>query len=129
MKIYLLLNLLLLLAEGGPTIKIVSTHDEELRLEPCAVICSGVEPGDSGWRDSSNEAGRVIDYSKCGFVSGSKPTLTLTVQGGRCPSVYVYDGSATSNTASVYTVEDIKASTLMSENCSINWSATGFSCN
>jgi hypothetical protein len=105
-------------------LKILSTQDGNLGPAPCALICTGVLSYSTGWVDANREAYNTIDYRECGFVS--PPTVTATLHGWRCPAVYTYFTDKTGT--GVYTVEDVPASTLISQECDVHWTATGYNC-
>ena len=121
---YCMLFVLLTMPMIRGELKIISTTNGNLRPAPCALICTGVESHKSGWTEGGTEAYKKLDYAGCGFVS--KPTITITLNGALCPSVYAFYTERSSTY--VYTVEDVPASTLVIRQCDVHWTATGYNC-
>lgn len=127
MRISALLSFLFLLTRcNSATLKIISTSSGGPGPEPCALMCAGVERGDQDWRAMGRRAYHYIHYRQCEFVG--VPSLTVTLQGHKCPPVYIHRETATSKVAQLYTFGDANPGLLMAYNCTMNWSASGYNC-
>ena len=129
-----LIFLVALTASLQADIKILDTPSHKTGPDPCARICSGVtwwdDTGFSKWIESRFYKNKLIkgnDLSKCGFVAA--PLITATT-GGRasnlCPSVPV--SFVSKGRFDLYTVEDASLREMEKRECSIYWTASGYTC-
>ena len=115
-------------------IKILDTPSHQTGPEPCARICSGVswydDTGDYSWEQTGYLPGKLYklnNITDCGFTT--KPVVVATTGSGigdMCPSLSVY--YIDKNKFHVYTVEDVTLAEIKEKQCSVYWTASGFTC-
>ena len=130
----LIVTLVLVPAVQGE-LKILDTPDGKTGPAPCALTCSGVgrwnDTDPYCWLNSGYHPAKVyrhVDIRGCNFVSA--PVVTTTTGSisftGLCPSVTVT--FVNSKQFNVYSVEDVRASKMLRDECSVYWTATGYNC-